>query len=687
MSINPSVLALQIDMPMVDPSSENYRPESWPPPDDFPIVIDAKGNIISRYGDPVWNIWPWTNSISVINFCDGPAKRYNSPTLSKKNADLLRQIAAWWLYGPRAITSANSLIKRINVIRPVFLLCSKNGISVDQLSRFPAISDQLSATTSSSRAEAMLHILHSVYEQRDKIGYMILDQEGLRRLASNLPDHNTRQTPYIPPRIWKYQVKRLREFLEDFHTHREQIEACYHFCLSAYVQNYGSLEEVCTVLEKPRSTWSRPFQIGTPLKGRTTGAVFHGPFSDTAENFGIAELLKKWVSVDGDLDGAGKSVSLLSKYFSLTTFVGMAYIMNFSLMRVDEAWSLRSDCFSSEVDIEFGEIYMLTGETTKTIEDDDARWITSASSKLAVDAMAIVAKLRTICAVANPDLEVASEFENNPWLTTRSYEPWRGTHNANADMAVRPSYPSYASLVKIYPNLFDKHEITITDDDLNVAQAITPSLDISQFRVGNLWPFAWHQLRRTGAVNMQASDIVSDASLQYQLKHLTRTMSIYYGRGYSRIRLNQSACGEYIRTMYEVVANEMSKLFTDRFVSPYGDNRKQDILRMVDVTDVKSLNQAAKNGKLNWRETFFGICTKEGTCPHGGWDDVSQCGGQTQKSACVHGLIDRDKESRIRHLLNLIKERLNKALPTSPLYRSLNAQFSAIENTLHVINK
>lgn len=29
----------------------NHRPPTWPPPDDFPIVVDAKGTVVSRYAD------------------------------------------------------------------------------------------------------------------------------------------------------------------------------------------------------------------------------------------------------------------------------------------------------------------------------------------------------------------------------------------------------------------------------------------------------------------------------------------------------------------------------------------------------------------------------------------------------------------------------------------------------------
>ena len=72
MSINPEQLSLGINSPLVTPAAMNYRPPTWPPPSDFPVVIDEHGNTISRYGDPKWQFWPWAGKTLTINFCDGP---------------------------------------------------------------------------------------------------------------------------------------------------------------------------------------------------------------------------------------------------------------------------------------------------------------------------------------------------------------------------------------------------------------------------------------------------------------------------------------------------------------------------------------------------------------------------------------------------------------------------------------
>lgn len=681
MSVNVAHLGLGIDSLLVTPFARNYRPPSWPPPNDFPIVIDASGNVVSRYSDFIWRLWPWARKSLTLAFGDGPLRAGtsgNSPT----NANLLRQITAWWLFGPQAVQEPETLKARFKVLRPLFVLCSREGIAASDLIRFPLVADKLANAFPTSHAGIALRLLHTLFEQRDQLGFVLLDREGLARLEALLPHHEKRQTPYIPPRIWVYQVNRLRTFLEDFRAHREGIESCFRFCLDAYAHNAGSLAAAC---RGELAACRLPFVI-SGATGARTGAVFHGTFSETARRFGIERLLERWLLCpDESLDASGLGIRSLSKYFSMVSHVGLAYLLNFSMMRIEEGSSLRTDCLEVERDERFGPIYMLSGPTTKTIVDGDARWITSPSAKIAIEAMACTARLRMIAAEANPDVPTTLEHVRNPFLVVPAYEPWIYTHSQERPMDYRPHMAGYSTLWKCWPNLFDENELRITEEDLRVARLVTPTLDAEAFSVGNVWPLAWHQLRRTGAVNMQASGLVSDASLQYQLKQVTRAMSLYYGQGYSQVRLNQVARNEYVRATYEVLGKEVARLFTDRFVSPHGTQRKAEILKLVDPSDAKKLRAAARDGRVSWRETLLGGCTKIGPCKYGGVDNIARCGGGDGQAPCVDALLDREKVPAIHKLKRIIASRLLDAPENSPYRESLESQQRAAENALNVI--
>jgi len=574
-----------------------------------------------------------------------------------------------------------TLKHRFNTLRALFILCSNEGIAASELMRFPSVADTLPNVLAPSNANFVLMLLHTLYEQREQLGFTLLDREGLTRLEAAMPEHETHQTPYIPPRIWTYQVNRLRAFLECFHAHREGIEACYRFCLDAYAKNYGSLQNACVV----ESLASRnPFCFQSTSTGAITGAEYHGHFSHTARRFGIDGLLQQWC-LGPEESQSDLQLRNLSTYMSMVGYVGTAYLLNFSLMRIQEAWSLRTDCLEIENDERFGPIYILHAETTKTIDDDDARWPTSPSVKVAVDAMACVARLRMICAEANPDVPITVEGIRNPHLVVRAYEPWASGTNENRASSVRAASKDYGTCIKTYPNLFDPEELRITVTDLQVARLVEPTLDGKTFAVGNIWPLAWHQLRRTGAVNMQASGLVSDASLQYLLKHATRAMSLYYGQGYSRARLNERARVTYIRTMYEVLGKEVARLFSDRFVSPHGEKRKAEILNLVDPNDSKKLTELAKSGKVSYRETLLGGCTNPVPCTIGCVENVALCGGGYGKSPCASILFDREKAPAIRQLGRVIASRLVEAQEGSPYRESLEAQQRTVENVLNVI--
>jgi hypothetical protein len=557
------------------------------------------------------------------------------------------------------------------------LVCAENGIDPSEMRQYPGIVDQFFQRLDQSTSKKALALLHLLYKDREQLGFVLLDRDGLIQFEFLMDDKEGDQTAYIPPRIWSYQVNRLREFLDDFHEQRDKIVACYDFCIDAYVRNFGSLTEACrSGADKKRN----PFG-----KGRIAGCEYHGRFADTAERFGIDGLLAKWC-IGPDQSLSSRGISVMSKYFSMVGHVGTTYLLNFSLMRVSECWALRTQCLRIEKDERFGPFFVLHGPTTKTIRDDDACWPASPSVQVAVEAMACVARLRMRCAEANPDVTVTAEELANPNLVVRCYEPWAYGEGRTLPPTVRKGYLSYKKVLERYPNLFDDDQLRITQADLDIMRAIAPDLDAEEFAVGLVFPLAWHQLRRTGAVNMQSSDLVSDATLQYQLKHSRRAMSLYYGKGYSRVGLNQEARNQYVGAMYEVLGKQFAGLFEDRFVSPYGEARKAALLNLVAEKDAKTYAALAKEGKIAWRETLLGGCMKRGPCSYGGVDNIARCGGGDRPGFCVEILLDRDKIPELQRLRDILGSQIAEAAQGSPYRLSLEAQQRAVENALHVLD-
>lgn len=664
---------LQIDSSLVAPGTANFRPPSWPPPPDFPVVIDAEGVVGCVYGDAVWNLALWAGKTCSVPFGDGSGR---GAAVSCENADLLRQIAGWWLWGPLAVQSAVTLKVRVSQIRQLAAVCSEQGILMSELTRFPSVIDTVAARIRSSDGPLMIGLLHRLLAHREALGFVILDEDGIRRLAGKLPDHERVQTAYIPPRIWTYQLNRLREFLDDYLSYREQVSACFAFCLEAYHANAGGWG---TLFDGQLSRLCRPFGNAPSTASRAAGRRCYGPFRHTAQRFGVDGLIKRWVADD--------SISGFTELLNMVREAGMAYALNFSLMRVDEGAQLRAGCYTVELDALNQDVHLLSSTTSKTLQDADARWICSPSVSVAIEAMTHVARLRLGAAQHNPRRRMSAYDRAHPWLWSHGEEPWS---KGNESKGERGRVPEYARIIARRSKIFATEQLRITQADLDVARAMTFGLDPVKFAVGKVWPFAWHQLRRTGVCNMLASGLVSESSLRYQLKHLTVVMTRYYGQNHFRLKsdLNEEARGLFLKEMYAAVARGFAELTGDQFISPHGEKRKDQILRPIAECDHKGLAQAAKSGKVAYRETLLGGCTQV-TCIYGGVTNIAACMGTAgeSKKPCEHLIISKDRRSILVKLIADFDSQLGQVSSDSPLWPSLMGNLNAAKEAINVINR
>ena len=660
---------------LVTPSSANFRPPSWPPSRDWPVVIDKDGAVVSRWGDPRWNLAPWYGKLATLNFGDGDEGI--AEHLDSENADLLRMVATWLIWGRQAPGSVATVLVRFSYVRQIAALCSRNGISAAQLTRFPKVLERLPEVISASRFEPALALLQRLYDDRELLGFTIVDSDGMRRLAAAAPDHEIVQTAYIPPRIWVYQVKRLHECVTDFLSHGEQVAACFRYCLEAYIANYGSLETALLSNDRRR----RPFNAKSKDQRACT---YHGKFAGTAAHFGIADLLVKWVATGDE----GHQVDSLSTYMSLVTYGALAYIANFTLQRKEEVAALRASCLQWEEDEKLGRVPIICGQTTKTDPDSDARWVASPGVEDAVKAAALIARLRTLCERGHPHVRLTAADQEDPYLFSTATEPWGA-----AAASIRPYYVRRPLLdlgqAKVrYPLLFDQEQLRMSGDDLQVARRLTPNLRVDAFAVGKVWPLAWHQYRRTGAVNMFASGIISDSSMQQQMKHSSRLMPLYYGRNHTRLRLSDEVRGAVIRAMYETQAQTVKHaVSSDRFVSPHSTERKEALaVNVLSAKDLKALAAMAKKGTISFREHRLGGCMKSGACEYGGIESVSRCAGGDGGKPCTDVLFGRSKELQVRSDLDRLTKQIELLPEGQPRYKALVEERRAMENYLNVVS-
>lgn len=188
---------------------------------------------------------------------------------------------------------------------------------------------------------------------------------------------------------------------------------------------------------------------------------------------------------------------------------------------------------------------------------------------------------------------------------------------------------------------------------------------------------------------MLSSGLVSEPSLQYQLKHLNRVTTRYYGQNYYKLKsnLDQEAKGYYLKEMYNTVAREFRLLQEDRYVSPHGEKRKAQILSEISDKDHSFLVKAATDGRITYRETFFGGCMKPGAvCPLGGICNVTGCLGHGERKPCEWVVVDRKKRPKIVKLQLIFERQMAAAPQGSALRASLEASMESTNRALHVID-
>ncbi|MCL9824244.1 hypothetical protein [Ralstonia solanacearum] len=515
---------------------------------------------MSRWGDAIWDLSPQAGKPFNLNFGDGGNGQRSF--LDSGNADLLRILVTWRMWGHRAVRSASALRAFYDMARAVVHLCSRNGILASDLMRFPKVVEQVPGVTQATRRLSDINEFHGLYAARAAIGFVVLDPTALKRWAALPSTHERVQTPYIPPRIWTYQVNRLRECLDQFLAHRKQIEDCFNFCIDAYVANYGSLQTAVTM---GKDGGRGPFE----LHRRRTGCIYLGEFAETARRFGVEGLLTTWAP-----NRSGRlNPQVMSTYMNIVVYAGLAYIANFTLQRKEEVAALRASCLIWEDDKKLGRVPIIRGETTKTIQESDARWVASPSVAVAVEVLTIIAHLRMRCDEASPVTAPTALDRSDPYLGSLASEPWGVRTLRRYD--IRPPVRCFVETMKIYPKLFDMDEMRISEADLKIARKLTPNLPEEEFAIGKVWPLAWHQYRRTSAVNMFSSGLISDSSMQQQMKHSSRLMPLYYARGYTRLRLNENVESAVVTAMYQALARQIKDAMSERFVSPHSAQRKE----------------------------------------------------------------------------------------------------------------
>ena len=663
--MNADTLRFMSPSTLVTVDSPLYRPPCFPPPRDWAVSVDSEGAPLSLYGDDFWDFRAFERSATFNFKKDG---------ISDENVFLVKQVVLLVLYHPRLFPGRiRSCVYSFGALTKIASVCDSKGVLISDVERFPAIHQEIADALQCASFKVYVNFLHRLRLQSDVLGFEVFGGRGLALLASQIKGHEKVQTPYIPPRIWAYQVKRLNECLDDFFEHEQALGSAFSWLSEAYTYNASCVKDV---------KYHSPFYEPHVDKKRV---LFAGGFEGFSVEYGLSGLFEKWLGVPPLIYRSTR----FTAYLNMVKEAALFYIMSFSLQRLNEVNSLRSDCFLIERDERLGDIAMLVGETTKTDPDDDARWVVPSTVKKAVDAASTIAKWRL---KYFPGGESAPEWDSSSVpLALAGTEPWlpvKGNNRNSKNELI--GQLRLGPFIDRYPLFFDPEEMAVTEEDWKIAVSMTPNIGNREgFGIGLQWPLAAHQLRRTTNVNMFASNMVSDQSLQWLMKHVSQKMTLYYGRNFTNLRLNSDAETSVIVESYKAIYRQIASVVEDSFENVRPHSKQMipiKVVNLVEAGEEKQLTKLIAKGDIGCRRTLAGFCMKAGVCEYGGIESMAQCAGADGGGICTDAIFKRENGPALRRLKAAHEKKIESLTSESPRFNALKKEIYAIEVYLSVVN-
>lgn len=648
-----SQLQFKGDIEFVTELSPCFKPNSFPPKDNFAISIDSDRNVVSRYGDDVWDLSPF-----------GSRVKFHFSDYSKDNAASFKQLMFYVIYSHLFPGKYTSLTAWYFTFKNVFQACSKYNIHIERLNTFPRVIEEIGesfAKNSPSKFRMSVYHLNAIMKNREHVGLNILNEKNIALYKQFDPNYNLGQAAYIPNRIWIAFIQYLDSVLDDFQEYEQKLCSLFHYFVSTTLQNE---ERGVAVAD------SSPFSSHS-ARGKE---FYEGEFEDYLVNYELLDLFEKYVRRPSRED---YPKYMTDQFGALLNGIGLTchlYILYYSLMRRQEAASLKVDCLQLEDDERLGEFYVLSGETTKTDPDSDARWIVPKRVERAVNIAKTLIEWK---------VQYTPETSEEPHLF-QNLSVWQKQFRVSKVRTMK-SFENMTSKISYF---FKLDQFQISQQDYNEALALTPSLlHKDWFVVGGKWNFTFHQFRRTLAVHF-ALNKVSSSSTQLQMKHGTREQQYHYQNNAGKLRLNRGSEEEIVNEYYAEMSRDIASVMYGESITPHGKSPiKEEIVRFISEGETKKLLTAQKRGLVGYRKNILGGCMKQGVCEYGGFDSIAHCSGGDGGKPCAHLIIDGDKEQEFRDDQIAHKSSMASLPPDSPRYKSLEAEVKGYGTVLSIIKE
>lgn len=621
------------------------------PKDDMPISFTNDGKVLSRFSDDYWDLTSFIRGYETNAILDFSEK---GTGLNKETLIHLRLITLYIILYEQRIKDIITLKTIRNKYRffkvlAEFFKCSHssflnmktNGIAqrkyLEKVSLNKAITiyGYLSSLVT-------LNKVGTFFELGEDFG---IDESLMKKIQSlhSLAVSTTKQTILIPSRIYS-------EFI--------------HKSLSAFQvlnENLANLE----------TFFKEVFYTLPPRIGRQSVL-----FLEVVEKHGLLPYC-----IYFNINTSNDFFTKLAQMQNLGVFV----VGCFSGMRKTEILNLGRDCLQRK-EVDGKEVYLLNGYTSKTskVGTKKTTWITS---KTLVNVINTLQGLHSIVEIISNHHGVYQEVSIEEYPLFPSI-PQRGK---NRLIGIHPLYkypPTLFNGSDLAIKLICKIEITQSDiDELIIFNPFIDWVEEYDLKIGKIWHFRSHQFRRSLVVYSIRSGIVQLAVLKKQLQHLTVDMTTYYGNssGSASNLFDDDLINEFREenTRFQFVQYE-EKVMDASGVLFGGEGTRLHLSKKMSqapeyLVDKQKTLQYFQEGRLSYKKTPLGGCSKIGACDKLGFSYITVC------IDCKDSIFGSSSKIALNKVKQAYIARLNKYDPDSITYKQLQIEINSIDRILNKV--
>lgn len=473
------------------------------------------------------------------------------------------------------------------------------------------------------------------------------------------------QTPLIPTRIFSAFITRALEQLNAIEPYLPRLEI---FIKAVYSDPHLLVDKASDWQHNVRRV--KKIYPGRDFTNQSNSKRVHINSAETLKIYRLSELYATY-----NIDSLSALKGLITRY----QIFCLMLVHAFSGMRSSEVCVMPYEPVIHRTAKAFGDLPVFVSHLKKFEKANFSRALTWATSKEGVYAVRIAQQLaRLKWFRSRPANEV---FPNNLplWLPSEL-----NRIDAQGHYAMPPAYshwntPPWAQAVQALGLVIEQDDI----DELVTFDAFRNWDEDSRFSVGKLWPLSSHQFRRSVAVYASRSGMVSLPTLGTQMKHLSASMTAYYGENSSYAQsflidedgrpLDNSSVLSAFRAAKQfnasLLLHERVIQASETLKGPKGTEIQlaKDRGKLPKIlTSREDTEKAIKQGKLSFKETPVGGCMLKGVCPNFGIDVVLPC-----TSSCADAILTKEKLTTYVENLRFEQEMMS---PKSKPYKAIEAE-------------